>query len=434
MTKFDFFCPCPLGLEEALNQELKTIFSNRIQNIEKAPLPSPKGGVFWHGTLSEAMIINLHSRIASRVMMKLKREFYQNENDIYHAAKTYPWENWIRFDKTMRVDCRSTKISLRSLNFVTLRIKDAICDRLREKQGARPSIDTINPDIRIFAFLSSKEVTLYIDTSGSSLFKRGWRLEKGEAPMKENLAAGILHLTNWHPGEPLIDPMCGSGTILTEASQIVLNIPPGLSRNFAFEQLLPHSDTEWKKIKQQAKDKMESTIHSSFTKDALAMLQGSDISQKMIEITKNNLRRAGVPLITLKQIDIQAISPSINQFAPGVIFVNPPYGERLTPKGNKAAILSNDRYNQINPIRSSKQILFGENSKNNLFFFKKFGDVLKQKFPGWRAFILTANLDFPKVLGLKESSKIPIFNGPLECRLFRFDLVKGSMRKVKGNL
>lgn len=434
MTEFDLFCSCPLGLENALHQELKEIFqTNTSEKIKTAhQFTIATGGIFWPGTLSMAMMINLYSRIASRVLIKLKEGFYQNENDIYNVAKSYPWENWINSKKTIRVHCHAKKTHLVSVNFITLRIKDAICDRLREKEGERPSVDTLNPDIQIFSFLTSSNVSLYLDTSGQSLFKRGWRLEKGLAPMKENLAAGILHLTNWHPGESFFDPMCGSGTMIIEAAQTILNIPPGINRTFAFEKFLPYSKIEWITIKKEANNKAEHTKNSAFAKDALALLRASDISEEMIQITKHNLERAGIPAINIKQIDAQSISPDPDRFPTGVLFINPPYGERINPSGDNAQDFSNYRYNNLNVKLGKKESLYLKNRQTNFFFFKKFGDLLKKNFSGWRVFVLTPDFNFPRMIRLKETRRTPLFNGPIECRLFRFNLVTGSMRKIKN--
>ncbi len=181
------------------------------------------------------MAANLHSRLASRVLLKIAHRPYRSEQDIYALAVEQRWEQWFSANETLRVDVTAIKSPLRSLEFTTLRVKDAICDRLREVSGARPNIDTATPDVRVFAFLTATDCTLYLDTSGDPLFKRGWRLDKGAAPLRENLAAGILRLTGWSAGTPLHDPMCGSGTFLAEAAQVALDIAPGAERRFGFE-------------------------------------------------------------------------------------------------------------------------------------------------------------------------------------------------------
>ncbi len=177
-------------------------------------------------------------------------------------------------NETLRVDVTAIKSPLRSLEFATLRVKDAICDRLRDVSGARPSIDTVAPDVRVFAFITATDCTLYLDTSGDPLFKRGWRLDKGAAPLRENLAAGILRLTGWVPGTPLYDPMCGSGTFLAEAAQVALNIAPGVERRFGFEKLRQYDAGAWRTLRTAAVD-AKRAAHGS---RADLQIFGSDIS------------------------------------------------------------------------------------------------------------------------------------------------------------
>ena len=228
---YSYFCPCPRGLEIALAEELGEIAARSTTLKVHNQVP---GGVHCSGQLTDAMLINLHSRIASRVLLRIAHASYANENDIYDLALGSPWENWFGVDHTIRVDVTAIKSPLKSLEFVTLKIKDAVCDRFRDREGKRPSIDTRMPDMRIAGFLDARTFTLYLDTSGEPLFKRGWRMETGDAPLRENLAAGLLRTAGWKPGTPLLDPMCGSGTLLVEAAQMLAGIPPGMNRAFAF--------------------------------------------------------------------------------------------------------------------------------------------------------------------------------------------------------
>src|SRR5258708_17198352 len=237
---FDFFVPCPRGLEAALASELAEIGARHLSGAPFEAGAQVPGGVHFRGGWAAGMAANLHSRIASRVLLKIAHRPYRTEQDIYALALEQRWEQWFSANETLRVDVTAIKSPLRSLEFTTLRVKDAVCDRLREVSGARPSIDTADPDVRVFAFLTATDCTLYLDTSGDPLFKRGWRLSKGAAPLRENLAAGILRLSGWTPGAPLYDPMCGSGTFLAEAAQVALNIAPGPHRRFGSEQLKQH--------------------------------------------------------------------------------------------------------------------------------------------------------------------------------------------------
>ena len=285
------------------------------------------GGVHFRGGWAAGMAANLHSRIASRVLLKIAHGPYRSEHDIYELAYQQQWEQWFTPNETMRVDITAIKSPLRSLEFATLRVKDAVCDRLRELSGTRPSIDTAQPDVRVFAFLTINECTLYLDTSGDPLFKRGWRLDKGAAPLRENLAAGILRLTGWTPGTPLYDPMCGSGTFLAEAAQVALNIAPGVERRFGFEKLKQYDVNAWQKLKVAAVD----AKRAARTSRADLQIFGSDISGDMLDKAHANLDRAGLPELSLKQIDARHMTPPVD--TPGILVANPPYGERIEVRG-----------------------------------------------------------------------------------------------------
>jgi putative N6-adenine-specific DNA methylase len=277
---------------------------------------------------------------------------------------------------------------LKSLDFVTLRIKDAICDKFKLLTEVRPSVDTYQPGIRIEAFLRHQEMTLYLDTSGEPLFKRGLRKSSGEAPLRENLAAGMLRLSGWGPDQPLLDPMCGSGTILMEAAQIARNISPGLGRSFSFEKLNNFDRDTW-----------SSLCNSSRSRQNLSTalrINGCDSHGMALRAAEANLHAAGLADgVQLKQVDVLEVLPPATE---GILVTNPPYGVRLGDEAQLAA------------------------------FYPRLGDALKQRFAGWRAYILTADLRLPKLIGLAASRRTPLFNGALECRLFEFKLVAGSNR------
>jgi putative N6-adenine-specific DNA methylase len=418
---FDWFVPCPRGLEAPLAAELAEIGA---KHLDGAPFKAGKevpGGVHFRGGWAAGMAANLHSRIASRVLLKMAHGPYRSENDIYDLAYQQQWEQWFTANQTMRVDITAIKSPLRSLEFTTLRVKDAVCDRLRELSGSRPSIDTAQPDVRVFAFLTMNECTLYLDTSGDPLFKRGWRLDKGAAPLRENLAAGILRLTGWTPGTPLYDPMCGSGTFLAEAAQVALNIAPGVERRFGFEKLKQYDVNAWQKLKVAAVDAKRAARRSR----ADLQIFGSDISGDMLEKAYSNLDRAGLPELTLKQIDARHMTPPSD--TPGILVANPPYGERIEvrgrgPRGEVRELKSRNRDEEEEAFTRAQP------DPADLEFFISFGNALKQRFPGWRAYVLTSDRKLPGLMRLRESTKTPLFNGALECRLFRFDLIAGSVR------
>lgn len=392
-----YFCPCPRGMEAALAEELGEIalFATTLSVHNQVP-----GGVHCSGELVDAYQINLHSRIASRVLMRMAHASYLNENDIYDLTLAQSWEDWFSVHRTIRIDVTAIKSPLRSLEFTTLKIKDAICDRFRDQFGERPSVDTKNPDMRIVGFLDARNFTLYLDTSGEALFKRGWRLETGDAPLRENLAAGLLRVAGWKPGMVLFDPMCGSGTILAEAAQMLTGIPSGARRNFAFEKFHGFLSKEWNAIKSAIKANPIPTEPTIF---------GSDISGDAIVMTRHNLQQAGIPFdVPLKQIEAQEVKPPSEQA--GIMLTNPPYGERIGVRGDSA---------------------IGEEDQAREFF-SAFGTTLKQRFPGWKVFLFTADLGVPRLLRLKEARKTPFFNGALECRLFRFDMVQGYNRREEA--
>jgi putative N6-adenine-specific DNA methylase len=392
-----YFCPCPRGLEAALAEELGEIAQHTPTLKVHNQVP---GGVHCSGSMTDAYRINLHSRIASRVLLRIAHASYLNENDIYDLTLAQSWEDWFEVNHTIRIDVTAIKSPLRSLEFTTLKIKDAICDRFRDLCKERPSVDTKMPDMRIVGFLDARNFTLYLDTSGEALFKRGWRLETGDAPLRENLAAGLLRVAGWKPGMVLFDPMCGSGTILAEAAQMLAGIPPGARRAFAFEKFNAFNPDEWRTIKGEIKPHAMPASPTIF---------GSDISGDMITMTRNNLNKAGILFeVPLKQIEAQEVKPPAE--TAGIILTNPPYGERIGVRGDSTM--------EVDDMATS--------------FFSAFGTTLKQRFAGWKVFLFTADLGLPKMLRLKEARKTPFFNGAIECRLFRFDMVAGYNRREEA--
>jgi len=383
-------------MEQALADELAEIAQHTASPTLKVHNQVP-GGVHCSGDMLDAYRVNLHSRIASRVLMRMANKTYSNENDIYDLVLEQPWEDWFGVDHTIRVDITAVKSPLKSLEFTTLKIKDAICDRFRDQFNKRPSVDTKEPDMRIVGFLDARNFTIYLDTSGEALFKRGWREETGDAPLRENLAAGLLRVAGWKPGVPLFDPMCGSGTILIEAAQMVQGIPPGARRSFAFEKFADFNRKAWQDMKAAIKPNPLPSEPTIF---------GSDISGDMVAMTRHNLRVAGVLFdVPLKQIEAQQVqAPTAT---PGLLVTNPPYGERIGVRGDSTV--------------PQDEMAVG--------FYQALSTTLKQRFAGWTVYLFTADLGLPKMLRLKESRKTPFFNGALECRLFRFDMVAGFNRR-----
>jgi putative N6-adenine-specific DNA methylase len=435
-----FFCPCPRGLEFVLFQELENLaYSNKQYNITSIKCMS--SGVSFKGDMLSCYAVNLFSRIASRVLLHINSSPYRTEDDIYHFSKRQQWDAFFTARQTIRLDVNAHHCPLKSLNFVNLKVKDAICDYFRAKTGSRPSVDTENPQVKIMTFLDKTMCSLYIDTSGDALFKRGWRKDIGEAPVKENLAAGILYLTNWRPETTLFDPMCGSGTFLIEAIHMAVGIPPGANRNFGFEVLKVHQPSLWQGLKVFANQQRQKGLKTNIT-----YVSGSDISEKMLATSRNNAERAGVSL-SLELVDVRkVIKPSDS----GILVANPPYGERISMRGVapksfiRGANNANANANAI--IESNKEHEYSDNnledsqdrnitevippiSLEQKEFYSEWASNLKNNFNNWQVYILSADLDLPKHMRLKPKQKIPLFNGKLDCRLFVFDMVQGSMRK-----
>ncbi len=375
-----FFATCPRGLENALAEELLELGA---ENVEKTG-----GGVGFHGPMTLCYAANLHSRLATRILLRVSAGKYQNEEDVYQGALAVFWHKWFDVSRTIAVKVVAQDSPLKSLNFITLRIKDAVCDRFVEETGARPSVQTLHPDIRVRAFLTRDRYTLYLDTSGESLYKRGLRKQSGLAPINENLAAGILKLSGWKPGEALYDPMCGSGTFLMEAAQMALNIAPGLGRDFAFERMLRMDARAWQRMKAEAQAACQPLRPLP--------IYGSDVMGRSLRDADSNLKAAGLrEAVTLSKADILEIEPPAES---GVLVMNPPYGVRLGEEEELAAL------------------------------YPKLGDVLKTKFASWRAYIISADANLPKLIRLSASKKTPLYNGALECRLYEYKLVAGSNR------
>jgi putative N6-adenine-specific DNA methylase len=470
-----FFVVCPGGLEIPLAQELAEIAARPDCKALGAwvidPTPSsPTGGIGLSGPLSAAMALNLHSRIASRVLLQMAQAPYRQEDDLYKLAGGLAWEDWFSSNQTLRVDVTAHRSPLKSLNFATLKIKDAIVDRLRDVTGDRPSIDTTFPDVRVQAHLTATQVAIYLDTSGEALFKRGWRDEKGDAPLKENLAAGILSITGWQPGQNLFDPMCGSGTFLIEAAQKALAIPPGAIRadmygnevkssrlayrplitsaqGFGFQRLKPFNEApeqkRWTVLKEAAQNEILERRKQYPDAQSLG-ISGGDINEKLVAMFKGNWQRAQLPdQPVVRQIDAMASKPPANT-KDGVMLLNPPYGERLVIKGGRGQNrgssgvedesgepenrfelnLETGRQSAKRSSRESLKKLQAEQEQDPKFveFLRQFGQHLKDTFGGWNVFVLTADMALPGQLRIKESKRTPLFNGPLECRLFKFEM------------
>ena len=376
----DFFAPCPRGLEKLLAEELAALGAQEVHGTD--------GGVSFSGDWALCYRANLHSRLASRILWRVAMGNYRDEQTIYNTVYALPWGDWFDVSRTIRVKVTAIKSPLKSLDFTTLKIKDAVCDKFRQLCGERPSVDTHQPDIRIHAFLEHSHMMLYVDTSGDALFKRGVRTHTNIAPLRENLAAGILLLAGWKPGIPLLDPMCGSGTFLIEAALMSLNIAPGIERHFAFEKLKNFDAALWQKLRAEALAAQQPVTELP--------IFGSDLYGVELKAAHQNLEEAGIrQTVELNQANALEISAPAES---GILVANLPYGERM-----------------------------GELAELEVLY-PKLGDTLKQKFGGWNAYLFTADLRMPKFIRLSVSRRTPLFNGAIECRLFEYKIVAGSNR------
>ena len=378
-----FFAPCPRGLEGVLAAELTGLGGVTVTPTE--------GGVAFAGDLGLVCRANLESRIASRILWQVAAGSYRDETDIYALVHAVDWKRLFLPTRTLRVDVAATRSPLQSLEFATLRVKDAVCDRLRADLNVRPSIDKRAPDVRVHAYLTDRDATIYVDTSGEPLFKRGYRRDAEEAPLRENLAAGLIALSGWTPGTPLLDPMCGSGTIVIEAALIAADRAPGLGRTFGFQKLAWYDGPTWQRIRQRAHDRVRPAPD---TPEIFAR----DVDARIVELCRRNVAAAGVAgfvaVAVANALDCVAPAPA------GVLIANPPYGVRM------------------------------ESDTSLTGLYPKLGDALKQRFPGWTAYLFTGDARLPKLIGLKPSRRTPLYNGAIECRLYRFEIVAGRHQRA----
>jgi putative N6-adenine-specific DNA methylase len=373
-----FFASAPRGLEVLLGKELEALSAHDIKAVP--------GGVAFSGDWATCYRVNYWSRIASRILWRVGAFSYRNEDDLYDAARAVAWPKYFSVQKRIRVNVTAQKSPLKSLEFATLKVKDAVCDLFRDRLGSRPDVDRAAPDVRIHAFLEEAKGILYLDTSGEALFKRGWRMDIADAPIRENLAAGIVMLSGWKFDQPLLDPMCGGGTLLSEAAAMARGRAPGAKRTFGFEKLSLFDSKLWERIKN------ERTVQPVEPR-----LYGSDTDPEALQAARRNLGAAGVERwVKLEQADVlERPAPA----SAGVLVANPPYGERIGSADELAA------------------------------FYPKLGDALKKRFAGWRCFIFTADMRLPKLIRLEPSRRTPLWNGALECRLYEFPIVSGSHRR-----
>ena len=395
---------CPRGLEVIVSNELTYLLSHIKPKIKK-------GGVFFIATAEEVCMLNVWARTPTRLLIVLARTQAKSARELYNCSFKIQWKNWFLPGRTIKVDVNGRGFPKDvSLRYASLIVKDAICDSFRNEYGVRPNIDTKNPDIRIWINFDNSLVTISIDSTGQPLYKRGWRKEGFIAPLKENLAASLIKLTEWDKKTAIIDPMCGSGTFIIEAAGIAANLPANfiLSKKRVFSyQLFAHSspfgNINTKKIYLNAERVWKSGIETSHTYPSLF---GFDISQENIDQAKKNAFMA-LPESLAEKISwgvksLHALTrPNVDK---GMILTNPPYGKRM------GKISSMDEFITI------------------------FSSILKKQFTGWSIWLLTNEKEIVSKIKLRASKKIALRNGDIECFWCKFDIFKGSkFRKERAD-
>ncbi|WP_420598464.1 bifunctional 23S rRNA (guanine(2069)-N(7))-methyltransferase RlmK/23S rRNA (guanine(2445)-N(2))-methyltransferase RlmL [Neptuniibacter sp.] len=379
------FLTCPKGIEQLLEDELKQLgLTETKQTI---------AGVQCQGELADAYRICLWSRLANRVLMPLLETEAETAEDLYQAVQQIDWLEHMRSQGTLLIDFTGRTQGINNTHFGALKVKDAIVDQIRDKTGARPSIDKVAPDLRINVRMHRGKLTVALDLSGDSLHRRSYRLKAGEAPMKENLAAAVLIRSGWPEKFKdtglMLDPMCGSGTLLIEAAMMAADIAPGLQRKrFGFSRWNGHQRQLWDDLIAEAQSRKAKGIL-----DLNIQLFGRDQDSKVLRSARQNAERAGVlEYIDFETCRIEELDRSKLPAGEGVMITNPPYGERL-----------------------------GE-TQQLMFLYRHLGDKLKEQFAGWTAVIFTSNPDLCKVTGLRAEKQYKLFNGALESRLFVYPI------------
>ncbi len=364
------------GLMDVLHDELNTL---GFTSLQKTP-----GGVYFDANWAGCYRANLCLRTASRVAVTILDFPAYNPDDLYNNIRKHDFTKYISVNGTVAVDAHTDSDIFRDQRFVALKVKDAVVDQFTEKFGSRPNVDSKDPDLRILIRVQGNFVNVAIDTTGDPLFKRGYRVKSVEAPMKENLAAALVKMSEWDGKTPLVDPMCGSGTILLEAALIGMKISPGtLRRGFAFQ--------KWSTLQKdvlKAEAEFATSQETDMPKD---LLYGYDIDRKAIIAAQQNAQEAGLDeYIKFRRSPIELIEPPPDM--KGIIICNPPYGARL---------------GEIDELKD---------------VYRNMGFIFKSKFKGWVAWVLCGEAELAPLIGMKASRRIPIMNGPIECRFLRYEI------------
>lgn len=372
---------CSRGLEEVLADELRA--------LDASAVAAGRGMVSFSGGLATVVEANLRLRSAIRVLVSLARGQVTDRGALYDLAASVPWEEVLTRHLTFAVEVAGRARAFRDASFAARVVKDAVVDRLRRVSGSRPDVSRDAPDIRLHLHLSDGASSLSVDSTGDPLSQRGYRPRGGPAPLNESLAAGILLLAGYDGSEPLIDPMCGTGTFAVEAALIATRTAPSLMREFAFERWPGHDRERFQEV-------VRRVGHTR--RDAPAPIAARDRDERAVQATRRNLKAAGMDRWADVALgDVRELALPWREG--GVLVMNPPYGKRIGDVTKLGGL------------------------------YRRIGDALKQRAPGATAWVLVGDRELAKQIGLRPSRRIPLFNGPIECRLLRFDLYEGSQRQ-----
>lgn len=378
-----FFATCPPAVETLLLNELTGLGIHQTKET--------KGGVYFQSTLGEAYRCCLWSRLANRILMELHSFEFQDAEDLYEGVSEVDWSKHLDLESSLAVAFSGSHPSITHTQFGAQKVKDAVVDHFQRKHGRRPYVDLIHPDIRINAHVYNGAATISLDLSGESLHRRGYRLEAGKAPIKENLAAAILMRAGWpeiyKDLRPFIDPMCGSGTFLIEAAMMAADIAPGLLRqHFGFQTWIQYQSGIWFDLLNEADDRKRKGLEN------MPPISGADVDKRMTDIALGNIRRAG--LESSVSVECKPVGNMRPQGTGGLVCTNPPYGERLGDE------------NTLIPL------------------YRDLGDVLRNEFIGWKVAVLTGNPELAFKIGIRASHSHNLKNGGIECKLLRFDVAQ----------
>jgi len=391
---FALFATTAKGMEDLLVAEVRTLGGRDVE--------ATRAGVSFAGTLEVAYRVCLWSRVTNRVLLPLATFPAATPQALYDGVRTIRWLDQLDARRTLAVDCAVSHSAITHSHFAALKTKDAIVDQLRDRTGTRPSIDVTHPDVRVNVYLHEDRAVVSIDLSGESLHRRAYRRGGGTAPLKENLAAAVLLLAEWPQlaaaGAPLIDPMCGSGTLPIEAALIAARIAPGRQRTyFGFLGWRGHQPAVWMQLCREAE---EQEIRDA---KRLPPIHGYDASATVVRGALANVEQAGlrgkVHIERRALADCGPVAARGHGNMSGIVVANPPYGERM---GDSAALGA---------------------------LYAELGDTLRRKFPGWTGYVLTGNPNLGKRIGLRSARRHILYNGAIECRLLVFPI---SSKPVSG--